>query len=75
MESSLDTSVLRRKKPVVEEGHSVGEQLKEKAPVTVEHSQAAVSKESERKTLPAKRFDCFVMITDLTKDILFYFDN
>uniref|UniRef100_A0A8C1ZZ11 Extended synaptotagmin-like protein 1b n=1 Tax=Cyprinus carpio TaxID=7962 RepID=A0A8C1ZZ11_CYPCA len=54
LDSSLDTSVLHRKKPVVEEEHSVGEQHKEKAPVTVELSQAAVSKESEKKTLPTK---------------------
>uniref|UniRef100_A0A672SIX2 Extended synaptotagmin-1-like n=1 Tax=Sinocyclocheilus grahami TaxID=75366 RepID=A0A672SIX2_SINGR len=52
--SSLDTSVLHHKKPVVEEEHSVGEEQEEKAPVTVEHSQAAVSKESEKKTLPTK---------------------
>lgn len=60
----MDTSVLQRKKPVVEEQHSVGEQHVEKAPVTAEHSQAAVSKESEKKKLPAKGFDFFVMITD-----------
>ncbi|XP_016388108.1 extended synaptotagmin-1-like [Sinocyclocheilus rhinocerous] len=54
LDSSLDTSVLHRKKPVVEEEHSVGEEQEEKAPVTVEHSQAAVSKESEKKTLPTK---------------------
>lgn len=71
----MDTSVLHRKKPVVEEEHSVGEQHKEKAPVTVELSQAAVSKESEKKTLPTKGFDCFVMITDCLKDIFLYFEN
>ncbi|KAF4112569.1 hypothetical protein G5714_007364 [Onychostoma macrolepis] len=54
LDSSLDTSVLHRKKPVVEEERSVGGQHEEKAPVTVEHSQAAVSKESEKKTLPTK---------------------
>ncbi|XP_016312744.1 extended synaptotagmin-1 isoform X2 [Sinocyclocheilus anshuiensis] len=54
LDSSLDTSVLHRKKPVVEEEHSVGEEQEEKATVTVEHSQAAVSKESEKKTLPTK---------------------
>lgn len=71
----MDTSVLHRKKPVVEEERSVGEQHKENAPVTVEHSQAAVSKESEKKTLPTKGFDCFVMSTDFLKVILFYFEN
>ncbi|XP_043097609.1 extended synaptotagmin-1 isoform X1 [Puntigrus tetrazona] len=54
LDSSLDTSVLRRKKAVVEEERPAVEQHKEKAPVTVEHSQAAVSKESEKKTLPTK---------------------
>ncbi|XP_073708690.1 extended synaptotagmin-1-like [Garra rufa] len=49
LDSSLDTSVFHRKKPVVEEEHSMAEQHKEKAPVTVEHPQAAVSKESEKK--------------------------
>lgn len=64
----MDTSALQRKKlVVVEEQHSVGEQHVEKAPVTAEHSQAAVSKESEKKKLPAKGFDFFfVMITDFT---------
>uniref|UniRef100_A0A8C2JUX9 Extended synaptotagmin-like protein 1b n=1 Tax=Cyprinus carpio TaxID=7962 RepID=A0A8C2JUX9_CYPCA len=38
LDSSLDTSVLHRKKPVVEEERSVSEQHEEKAPVTVEHS-------------------------------------
>uniref|UniRef100_A0A673GR42 Zinc finger CCCH domain-containing protein 10-like n=1 Tax=Sinocyclocheilus rhinocerous TaxID=307959 RepID=A0A673GR42_9TELE len=71
----LDTSVLHRKKPVVEEEHSVGEEQEEKAPVTVEHSQAAVSKESEKKTLPTKGFDCFVMITDFLKVILLHLEN
>jgi len=61
----MDSSVLHRKKPVVEEQHSVGEQHVEKAPVAAEHSQAAVSKESERKKLPAKGFDLFCdLITD-----------
>uniref|UniRef100_A0A672MX01 Extended synaptotagmin-1-like n=1 Tax=Sinocyclocheilus grahami TaxID=75366 RepID=A0A672MX01_SINGR len=46
LDSSLDSSVLHRKKPVVEEEHSVSEQREEKAPVA-----AAVSKESEKKTL------------------------
>ncbi|KAL1272374.1 hypothetical protein QQF64_028236 [Cirrhinus molitorella] len=50
LDSSLDTSALQCKKPVVEEEHSMAEQHKEKAPVTVEHSQVAVSKESEKKT-------------------------
>uniref|UniRef100_A0A671KAW1 Extended synaptotagmin-1-like n=1 Tax=Sinocyclocheilus anshuiensis TaxID=1608454 RepID=A0A671KAW1_9TELE len=54
LDSSLDTSVLHRKKPVVEEEHSVSEQREEKAPIAVEHSQAAVSKDSEKKTLPTK---------------------
>ncbi|XP_056126388.1 extended synaptotagmin-1 isoform X2 [Rhinichthys klamathensis goyatoka] len=54
LDSRMDSSVLHRKKPVVQEQHSVGEQHVEKAPVTAEHSQAAVSKESERKKLPAK---------------------
>ncbi|KAG1925809.1 extended synaptotagmin-2, partial [Pimephales promelas] len=54
LDSRMDSSVLHRKKPVVEEQHSVGEQHVEKAPVAAEHSQAAVSKESERKKLPAK---------------------
>ncbi|XP_026121767.1 uncharacterized protein LOC113103459 isoform X2 [Carassius auratus] len=54
LDSRLDTSVLHRKKPVVEEEHSVGEQHKEKAPVAVELSQAAVSKVSEKKTPPTK---------------------
>ncbi|XP_052414465.1 extended synaptotagmin-1 [Carassius gibelio] len=54
LDSRLDTSVLHRKKPVVEKEHSVGEQHKEKAPVAVELSQAAVSKVSEKKTPPTK---------------------
>lgn len=67
----MDTSVLRHKKAVVEEERSVGEQHKENAPVTVEHSQAAVSKESEKKTLPPKGFDCF-MITDFLSNIVLF---
>lgn len=59
----MDTSALHRKKPVVEEEHSMAEQHEEKAPVPVEHPQAAVSKEPEKKTQPTKGFDCFVMIT------------
>ncbi|CAM4628625.1 unnamed protein product [Leuciscus chuanchicus] len=54
LDSRMDTSVLHRKKPVVEEQHSVGEQHVEKAPVTAEHPQAAVSKESEKRKLPAR---------------------
>ncbi|XP_050969517.1 extended synaptotagmin-1 isoform X2 [Labeo rohita] len=54
LDSSLDTSALHRKKPVVEEEHSMAEQHEEKAPVPVEHPQAAVSKEPEKKTQPTK---------------------
>ncbi|KAK9973730.1 hypothetical protein ABG768_024439 [Culter alburnus] len=54
LDSRMDISALQCKKPVVEEDHSVGKQHEEKAPVTAEHSQAAVSKESEKKMLPTK---------------------
>ncbi|XP_051752534.1 extended synaptotagmin-1 isoform X2 [Ctenopharyngodon idella] len=54
LDSRMDVSALHCKKPVVEEDLSVGKQHEEKAPVTAEHSQAAVSKESEKKTLPTK---------------------
>ncbi len=74
MDSSLDTSVLKVSKPhkkaVVEEERSVGEQHKENASVT-KHSPAAVSKEAEKKTLPPKGFDCF-MITDFLSHIVLF---
>ncbi|XP_067316530.1 extended synaptotagmin-1 isoform X2 [Pseudorasbora parva] len=53
LDSRMDPSVLHLKKPVVEE-RSVGEQHKEKASVTAELPQAAVSKEPEKKTPPTK---------------------
>ncbi|XP_051568880.1 extended synaptotagmin-1 [Myxocyprinus asiaticus] len=54
LDSRIDASVFERKKSVTDEDCSVVGHRDEKEPAVTEHSQAAVSKESEKKTLPNK---------------------
>ncbi|XP_051563285.1 uncharacterized protein LOC127446426 isoform X3 [Myxocyprinus asiaticus] len=54
LDSRIDASVFESKKSVIDEDHSVVGHHEVKKPAVIEHSQAAVSKESEKKTLPTK---------------------
>ncbi|XP_051996700.1 extended synaptotagmin-1-like [Xyrauchen texanus] len=63
LDSRMDASVFERKKSVMDEDCSVVGHHEEKEPAVTEHSQAAVSKESEKKTLPKKGLSELVAFT------------